>query len=229
MKWEVEYTDQFEDWWETLLPEEQEAIDAAVELLEDRGPALGRPLADNVHQSRHANMKELRPTTTIRVLFAFDPRRVAILLIGGDKARSWNRWYNQFVPMADGLYDDHLDEIERTSERREMRMAKPYSKLRDEVRKSPDRAERVAVQRQAMEDALALAEIREKRELTQNDLARVLSTSQANVSRIERQRDLYLSTLAQYVAALGGTLKISAVFDDEEVEIGAGPRLAGRR
>jgi DNA-binding XRE family transcriptional regulator len=71
-----------------------------------------------------------------------------------------------------------------------------------------------------MEDALALAEIRERRELTQNDVARVLESSQANVSRIERQRDLYLSTCAQYVEALGGTLKISAVFDDEEVEIG---------
>jgi transcriptional regulator with XRE-family HTH domain len=71
-----------------------------------------------------------------------------------------------------------------------------------------------------VDDALALAEIRERRELTQNDVARVLESSQANVSRIERQRDLYLSTLAQYVEALGGTLKISAVFDDEEVEIG---------
>lgn len=108
-------------------------------------------------------------------------------------------------------------------------MAKPYSKLRDELRTDKERAERVAARRQAMEDALALAEIRERRELTQTDLARVLLTSQANVSRIERQRDLYLSTLADYIAALGGTLKISAVFEDEEVEIGAGLELAGHR
>lgn len=99
-------------------------------------------------------------------------------------------------------------------------MAQPYRQLRDKVLSDPTRAVRVDAHRRAIEDALALAEIREQRELTQTDIARVLSTSQANVSRIERQRDLYLSTLAQYVAALGGTLKVSAVFDDEEVEIG---------
>jgi DNA-binding XRE family transcriptional regulator len=108
-------------------------------------------------------------------------------------------------------------------------MAKPYSELRNKIRSDETRAARVAAHRQAMEDALALAAIREKRELTQTDLARVLETSQANVSRIERQRDLYLSTLAGYVAALGGTLKISAVFEDEEVEIGVAQELAGQR
>jgi DNA-binding XRE family transcriptional regulator len=106
-------------------------------------------------------------------------------------------------------------------------MAKPYKNLRDRVRADKTRTARVAAYRHAMEDALALAEIRGRRELTQNDVARVLETSQANVSRIERQRDLYLSTLAQYVEALGGKLKISAVFGDEEVEIGMGG-LAGR-
>ena len=90
-----------------------------MELLEERGPALGRPLADNVHQSRHPNMKELRPTPTIRILFAFDPRRIAILLIGGDKSGSWNRWYQEFVPIADDLYDEHLTEVGKASERRE--------------------------------------------------------------------------------------------------------------
>jgi hypothetical protein len=117
--WAVEYTDEFEQWWATLEEEEQEAIDAAVELLQERGPALGRPLADNVHQSRHANMKELRPVQAIRILFAFDPRRVAILLIGGDKRGTWNRWYDEMVPIADALYDQHLAETGKTHERRE--------------------------------------------------------------------------------------------------------------
>ncbi|MGH3430907.1 MAG: type II toxin-antitoxin system RelE/ParE family toxin [Mycobacteriales bacterium] len=116
MPWKVEYTDEFEVWWETLAEEEQEAIDAAVELLEERGPALGRPLADGVHQSRHPNMKELRPMTSIRVLFAFDPRRVAILLIGGDKRGSWNRWYDEMVPVVDALYDEHLAEVGKPKE-----------------------------------------------------------------------------------------------------------------
>ena len=117
--WEVEYTNEFEAWWEALNEEAQEAIDAAVELLEERGPSLGRPVADNVHQSRHPNMKELRPTQTIRVLFAFDPRRAAILLIGGDKRGAWNRWYDQMVPIADALYDEHLAEVGEPKERRE--------------------------------------------------------------------------------------------------------------
>jgi hypothetical protein len=117
--WQVEYTDEFEEWWTGLTEEEQESIDAAVEILEERGPALGRPLADIVRQSRHQHMKELRPTSTIRILFAFDPRRAAILLIGGDKRGSWNRWYDKMVPVADDLYDEHLADISNTSERKE--------------------------------------------------------------------------------------------------------------
>jgi hypothetical protein len=114
MGWEVEYTDEFEDWWGTLLEEEQDAIDAAVEKLEERGPALGRPLVDTIKQSRHANMKELMPLIShIRILFAFDPRRTAILLIGGSKEGQWNAWYDQFVPIADDLFDQHLKEIRR--------------------------------------------------------------------------------------------------------------------
>ena len=90
---------------------------ARVELLELAGPALGRPVVDNVHQSRHVNMKELRAEKGIRVLFALDPRRTAILLIGGDKSpgeRSspdWKRWYDRYVPIADDLYDIHLVEL----------------------------------------------------------------------------------------------------------------------
>ena len=91
---------------------EQIAIDAAVEVLEERGPALGRPLVDNVHRSRHANMKELRPLGgDLRILFAFDPRRTAILLIGGDKSGTWNKWYAEMVPLADQLYDQHLADL----------------------------------------------------------------------------------------------------------------------
>jgi tellurite resistance protein len=107
-------------------------------------------------------------------------------------------------------------------------MAKPYKKLRDRVVSDPERVARVSAYRQAMEDALALGAIRSRRELTQNDIASVLQTSQANVSRIERQGDLYLSTLASYIEALGGTLKLSAVFDDEEVEIGVAGTAASR-
>lgn len=85
MGWEVEYTDQFEAWWDTLGVKEQSAIAATVRQLRRHGPGLGRPLVGTVKGSRHANMKELRPAGGhVRILFAFDPRRMAIFLIGGD-------------------------------------------------------------------------------------------------------------------------------------------------
>ena len=117
MAWEVEYTDQFEVWWLTLSAEDQNSIRASVEVLEERGPALGRPLVDTLKGSRHPNMKELRPRGgALRVLFAFDPRRMAILLIGGNKTGDWKSWYERMVPVADALYDEHLETLEREGE-----------------------------------------------------------------------------------------------------------------
>jgi hypothetical protein len=114
--WEVEYTNEFNDWWLTLDEEQQEAVTGRVVLLQRRGPALGRPSVDTVNNSRHANMKELRCSMhgVLRVLFAFDPTSSAILLMGGDKSNSdpsspvWNDWYKTFIPLADDLYDEHL-------------------------------------------------------------------------------------------------------------------------
>jgi hypothetical protein len=113
--WEIEFTDEFERWWNTLEESEQESVRASVLLLRERGPALGRPHADVVATSRYPNMKELRTQHAgrpLRTLFAFDPRRVAILLIGGDKTGD-NRWYEEFVPLADKIYAQHLIEIEK--------------------------------------------------------------------------------------------------------------------
>ena len=113
MAWEVEYTDQFGEWWDNLSEEEQDAVTAAMNVLERRGPALGRPLVDTIKQSRHKNMTELiPPASDIRVLFAFDPRRAAILLIGGDKSGEWNTWHDRMVRVADDLFDEHLRELE---------------------------------------------------------------------------------------------------------------------
>lgn len=115
--WEVEYTYEFEEWYGSLTEEQQDAVISRVEVLEVAGPGLGRPIVDNVHQSRHPNMKELRCERAIRVMFAFDPRRTAILLIGGDKSPddlgspNWNRWYDHYTPIADDLYETHLDEL----------------------------------------------------------------------------------------------------------------------
>lgn len=115
MAWEVEYTDEFEEWWNSLDEEEQDSLRASVELLADLGPNLGRPHVDTVNGSRHSNMKELRTQhhgRPYRTFFAFDPRRTAILLIGGDKTGD-NRFYQRMIPQADALYDEYLEEIKR--------------------------------------------------------------------------------------------------------------------
>jgi hypothetical protein len=92
-----------------LGEKEQDAILAAIEVLEAHGPGLGRPLVDTVKGSTHANMKELRPPVgNIRILFAFDPKRTAVLLIGGDKTNRWAAWYKRMIPIADRIYDEHL-------------------------------------------------------------------------------------------------------------------------
>jgi hypothetical protein len=114
MAWEVEYTDEFETWWEMLDEEDQDAVQEAVERLMMHGPAQGRPWVDTLKASRHANMKELRPRGgNIRILFAFDPRRTAILLYGGDKTGRWQAWYAEAIPKADRLYDEYLEELRR--------------------------------------------------------------------------------------------------------------------
>ncbi|MGH2974096.1 MAG: type II toxin-antitoxin system RelE/ParE family toxin [Solirubrobacterales bacterium] len=109
MSWEVEPTSEFDSWFADLDPAVQDSIFAAVAVLEDRGPALGRPLVDSVRESRHSNMKELRVRGTIRILFAFDPSRKAILLLGGDK-RGRSDWYDKAIPKADRLFDRHLED-----------------------------------------------------------------------------------------------------------------------
>lgn len=112
MAWEVEYTDQFGEWYLALPDADQERVVAAVEVLEERGPGLGRPHVDSISNSRHSNMKELRPRGgQLRILFAFDPRRMAILLLGGDKTHRWNAWYDEVIPEADALYDAHLETL----------------------------------------------------------------------------------------------------------------------
>jgi hypothetical protein len=121
MEWDVEYTDEFGIWWETLSEREQIAVAVTVGLLERMGPGLPFPHSSAVHGSRHGNMRELRTQCDgcpLRTLYAFDPRRVAILLIGGDKTGN-DRWYEVFVPVADRLYAGHLKEISLNSSKKE--------------------------------------------------------------------------------------------------------------
>jgi hypothetical protein len=110
-QWQVEFHPRCEAWADQLEQADAEALLAAIRVLRDQGPALGRPLADTVEASRHANMKELRPGSTgrteLRVLFAFDKARTAILLVGGDKSGDWAGWYARNIAIADDLFDEY--------------------------------------------------------------------------------------------------------------------------
>ncbi len=115
MEWQVEYTDEFGEWWGSLTEAEQEDVAAVVELLEEKGPQLPYPYSSGINASKHAHMRELRiqhAGRPYRTLYAFDPRRMAILLIGGDKTGN-KRWYEENIPVADRLYDEHLRTLEK--------------------------------------------------------------------------------------------------------------------
>jgi hypothetical protein len=113
--WSVEFTDEFGAWWERLTEAEQDSIDVVVHLLEELGPSLKRPYSGDIKSSKFGNMRELiiqHQGSPYRVFYAFDPRRTAILLIGGDKTGN-DRFYEEFVPKADRLYAEFLAELEK--------------------------------------------------------------------------------------------------------------------
>jgi hypothetical protein len=113
--WDVEFSDEFGGWWDGLSAAEQKSVDFSVSLLQELGPTLRMPHCSGIETSRHTHMRELRiqhEGRPYRVLYAFDPRRAAMLLIGGDKTGN-DRWYDEFVPYADAIYDRHLRELER--------------------------------------------------------------------------------------------------------------------
>jgi hypothetical protein len=112
--WEVEGTDEFSGWFVNLTDDEQVSVGRIVDLLVEHGPSLPFPYSSGVGISRHRHMRELRVQhqgRPYRVLYAFDPRRHAILLLGADKTGD-NRWYEENVPKADAFYDDHLRQLE---------------------------------------------------------------------------------------------------------------------
>ncbi len=119
--WKVELG-LIEEWLDTLDKETVSDVFFALEQLQQLGPALGRPLVDTIAGSRFRNLNELRPPSPkgseIRILFAFDPKRMAIMLLGGDKTSGkrkkdkWSAWYKMAVPEAERLYEQHLRELE---------------------------------------------------------------------------------------------------------------------
>lgn len=113
MAWNIEFTDEFGEWWDGLSEDAQDDVSFSVNLLRVDGPALGRPHADTIRDSSFPNLRELRVQhrgRPYRVFYAFNPRRTGILLIGGDKTGN-SRWYREFIPRAEAIYRDHLREI----------------------------------------------------------------------------------------------------------------------
>ena len=114
MEWDIEFTDEFGEWWGGPDISEQESVATVVKLLGVEGPHLPFPYSSGISESRFSHMRELRiqhEGRPYRVLYAFDPRRTVILLLGGDKTGN-DRWYEEYVPVADRLYDEHLRELE---------------------------------------------------------------------------------------------------------------------
>lgn len=106
-----------EEWLNASDDNTYDQVMAALRVLASVGPALGRPLVDTIIGSRHNNMKELRPGSSgrseVRILFAFDPTRRAILLLAGDKQGRWDKWYRKNIPVADDRYDEHLEGLRK--------------------------------------------------------------------------------------------------------------------
>jgi hypothetical protein len=121
--WVIVLLEEVDAWYRELWDEDEETatlVTAAIDLLEEDGPSLGRPLVDRVDGSKLHNLKELRPgsagASEVRILFIFDPERRAVLLVAGDKAGQWSDWYAESIPLAEGRYErwlsgDYNDEI----------------------------------------------------------------------------------------------------------------------
>lgn len=98
-------------------------------------------------------------------------------------------------------------------------MARKFAEIEKEILADPAQRVEIEKEKAAMRAAVKLAELRDRMDTTQAELAAVMGVTQANVSRIERQENVYLSTLSEYVEALGGKLEISAVFDDRVIPL----------
>ena len=109
----IEFTEEFRVWWDDLSADEQESVDTVVGLLEEKGWKLKYPYSSDVKSSKYGEVRELRVQhlgQPYRVLYAFDPRQVAVLILGGVKTGK-NDWYNKYVPLADRIYCEHLKSL----------------------------------------------------------------------------------------------------------------------
>jgi DNA-binding XRE family transcriptional regulator len=199
-------------------------VGQAIGMLLEAGPELGLPLADRIQRSRLSNLKELRPGSAgrseIRILYIFDPRRNAVLLVAGEQGREVGR----LVPPGDPAGRAALRGLPQ--ERGHQMSTEFHHYNRDEFAAEfyPDPADKEQIaagmeQLRAEQRAYRLAEMRRRLGITQADVATRMGVTQGRVSAIEHARPgaTELRTLAAYVEALGGRLEIIADFGDQRL------------
>jgi len=202
-----------------------DATDRTVGLLEERGPTFGYPYSSDVKGSRHGRMRELRVQRAgrpIRIFYAWDPRRVCLLLIGGDKTGD-KQFYARTLawPMICSMNILRPYSARESMTKGVRKAASDGRRSFDELRAkmSPERRARNAAATKAMLAELRLQELRHTRELTQATLADTLECGQDDISKLERRADILVNTLRRYVEAMGGRLDIVATFPDGDVRI----------
>jgi predicted XRE-type DNA-binding protein len=209
--WGITTTGTFDAWFDELSDALQMRVLVAVGLVREVGPGLGRPHVDTVNGSEYPNMKELRVQASgapIRIFFAFDPERAAVMLLGGDKTGD-GRFYQRMLRRADALCTTSRDAGERL-------MPRTWDELRAVSKLTQQQHDEVDAEVRAEIVRMRLSELRKARRRSQQTIAATLGIQQSEVSRIERRSDLYLRTLRSYVEAAGGHLRLIAEFPDAE-------------
>jgi hypothetical protein len=113
MAYTVNASEEFSEWFSVQEKALRRKVAAHIGLLEEQGPQLRRPYADTLEGSKLSNLKELRVQhrgEPYRILYAFDPERQALLLIGGNKAGD-KRWYRRMIPLAEAIFERHLETL----------------------------------------------------------------------------------------------------------------------
>jgi predicted XRE-type DNA-binding protein len=213
VEWVVEFTDEFKRWWDTLSEAEQGKVDARVGLLMDRGPSLGFPFSSDIKTSRFPEMRELRVQAggdPLRILYAFDARRVAILLVAATKPVMTVGMKSTFQSPT-GCSSGTCT----ISRRRDRAMARNFKELRAKMSAGAKAASEEEHRR--LVDEMSLHQLRKARAMTQTAIAEELHIGQGDVSKLERRTDMYVSTLAGYLQAVGAELEIRAVFPEGRV------------
>jgi DNA-binding XRE family transcriptional regulator len=215
---EVVGTDEFSDWFHDLGDSDQDAVARVVDMLESAGVSLPFPYGSAIEGSRYA-LRELRIKSRgkqIRVLYAFDVERQAVLLIGGDKT-GHDRFYEVAIPKAERL----LEAIPRRTGCGAQEEVMKVQRWADIKARSMTK-ERIAKVRRAADEellALSLRELREVAGKNQVEMAELVEVTQSALSRMERREDNPISTLRRYVEALGGELEIVAVLGNKRITL----------